>query len=251
MNIVAEHLTRQADIIPVRALGAPIKIIGAGAIGSLVALNLGKMGFGNIEVWDFDNVDIVNMNSQFYRFSDIGKPKVEALKELLQDFAKVDLQVNNEAWKGQDLGQSIVISCADSMAVRRMLWESSTSAKMFIDSRMGAEFASMYAMQPRFKEDREDYPATLFTDEEAIQAPCTAKATAYTAQLLAGQVCKTVKDFVTDNNYNRILLWDIAGNGMTNFLKEPHGAIKVPKKTQEAEVSSEHGTETQTQVVSS
>jgi len=233
-RITAEHLTRQADVLPLRALGMPIKIVGAGAIGSLVALNLAKMGFGNMEVWDFDTVDIVNMNSQFYRFSDIGKPKVLALKELLLDFAQVNMVAHNEAWSGQFLGPSIVISCADSMATRRMLWEASSQSRYFIDSRMGAEFASMYVMKPVDLQDKEDYPKTLYTDEEAIQAACTNKATAYTATLLSGLVCKAVKDIVTLNDYNRIVHWDIANNGMTNFIKEvPNG------KAQKAKISAE------------
>ena len=217
-TIVAEHLTRQADLLPLRVLGLPITVIGAGAIGSFVTLGLAKMGFGNIMVYDFDTVDTVNLNSQFYRFKDVGQYKTYALKEIVKDFSNVDISFSNSAWKGQPLGAGgIIISAADSMAVRRMIWEANPMARAIIDSRMGAEYASLYTMKPHEKEDKEDYPATLYTDEEAVQVPCTAKATVYTATLLAGLVCKSVKDLALGNPYNRIVHWDIAKNSMLNW----------------------------------
>lgn len=79
-------LTRQLDFIPMSSLGAQVNIVGAGAIGSWVALSLAKMGFVDITVWDDDEVSIENMNCQFYPMNMIGRPKVEALAEMVELF---------------------------------------------------------------------------------------------------------------------------------------------------------------------
>lgn len=217
MELKAEHLTRQIDLIPLKVLGEKITIIGAGAIGSFTALGLAKMGFGNLTVMDFDKVDTVNMNSQFYRFQDIGKPKVQALFDIIKDFANIQITAVNDAYTGATLN-GIVISAVDSMATRKTLWENSKAAKMFIDARMGAEFAALYTMSPNKKQDIIGYENTLYTDEEAVETPCTQKATIYTVQLIAGQVCKIIKDIVLDSPYVRVAQWNIKENVLESYL---------------------------------
>lgn len=212
MELKNVHLTRQADIIPEKVLGTPIHVIGAGAIGSFAVLSLTKMGFWNVFVWDYDTVDTVNMNCQFYPFSSIGEPKVCALQALIKDFAQVEIAAVNDKYTTQTLTPTgIVLSCADSMEVRKAVFDNNPMAKI-IDTRMGAEFAAMYVVANT--KDRESYKETLYSDAEAVQAPCTAKATVYTATLLAGQAVKAVKDLVLDKDYLFNLQWDIAGNNL-------------------------------------
>ncbi|NDP37837.1 MAG: thiamine biosynthesis protein ThiF [Rhodoferax sp.] len=55
-------------------------IAGCG-IGSSPAVCAARMGFENFVLVDGDVVDAHNLNRQFYDFSDIGKPKVAALKD--------------------------------------------------------------------------------------------------------------------------------------------------------------------------
>ena len=54
---MSEYLVRQLDILPPEQTITPITIIGAGAIGSFVALSLAKMGFDDITVYDFDKIE--------------------------------------------------------------------------------------------------------------------------------------------------------------------------------------------------
>ena len=58
-------------------------IIGCGAIGSSVAELLARQGIKNIILWDFDKVESHNIVNQMFTEEDIGKPKTEALKEIL------------------------------------------------------------------------------------------------------------------------------------------------------------------------
>jgi molybdopterin/thiamine biosynthesis adenylyltransferase len=222
MSFTNEHLTRQLDIIPTHILGEPITIIGAGAIGGWTTLALAKMGFTNITVWDHDVVDTVNMNSQFYRLADIGKAKAVALQNLVQDFTGTKVLI----WPGRyEKGAfpGIVISAVDSMTVRKLIWDNhqrSYGTRAIIDPRMGAEQALLYVMKPTAEDDREAYPKTLYSDTEAEQERCTAKATIYTANLLSGLVVKAVKDLLTTPNYLRTAQWNILKNDVMLFSKE-------------------------------
>ncbi len=218
-----EHLTRQLDIIPMAVLGEPIHIIGAGAIGSFTALALAKMGFADISVYDFDKIEIENMNCQFYRFEDIGNSKVAALQSLVENFTGVKIEVKDKPYAKGILG-GIVISAVDSMKVRRLIWENhkekAIATRMVIDPRMGAEFATVYAMNPMDPDDINSYEKTLHSDEAAEQERCTAKSTIYTALLLSGFVAKVVKDVLTSDRYPRITNWNIKASGIIDPKKE-------------------------------
>lgn len=69
--------------------GTKLLIAGCG-IGSSLALCATRMGFENFVLVDGDVVDAHNLNRQFYDFLDVGRPKVEALRDQI-------LRVNPEA----------------------------------------------------------------------------------------------------------------------------------------------------------
>ena len=224
MELTNQHLTRQMEILPPDKLGEKITVVGAGAIGSFTVLALAKMGFTDITVYDFDTIEIENMNCQFYRHSDIGKPKVEALYELVKDFTNVEVEAKNELYEGQ-MCPGIIISAVDSMEVRKLIWDTHKEVgihtKMIIDPRMGAEVALMYVMNPMNYDDIESYDKTLYSDDEAVQERCTAKATMYTACMLSGLVAKAVKDIATDfEKYPRIVQWSIKDNVFQSYSKQ-------------------------------
>jgi len=220
---IAPHLTRQLDILPLEVLGREITIIGAGAIGSFTTLALVKMGFTNLSVCDFDKVSVENMNCQWYRMKDIGRQKVHALADLIHDFTGETIKVSERKYEGGPLS-GIVISAVDSMEVRRTIWENvkkSYGASWFIDPRMASEYALTFVMNPHNEKDRTAYETTLYTDGSAVQEPCTAKATMYTATMIAGYVAKAVKDLVMKQNYARVTHWDIKENSLQNWPAEP------------------------------
>jgi len=107
-----------------------VGIAGAGGLGSNVAMALTRVGIGKLIIADFDVVSDSNLNRQFYFSDQIGRVKVEALKEnlkrinpeveieihnlrldasnLLSTFSKVDVMV--EAFDKADCKQLIVES---------------------------------------------------------------------------------------------------------------------------------------------
>ncbi|WP_273266106.1 sulfur carrier protein ThiS adenylyltransferase ThiF [Flexistipes sinusarabici] len=59
-------------------------VAGLGGLGSNIAINLARMGVGRLKIIDFDVVEPSNLNRQQYFIHQIGKNKVDALLETLQ-----------------------------------------------------------------------------------------------------------------------------------------------------------------------
>lgn len=207
-----EHLLRQIELIPLEVLGEKITVIGAGAIGSFTVLQLAKIGFEAITVWDDDVVSVENMNSQFYRFKDIGRPKVEALFDLVKDFTNVEILALPSRYETGTM-EGIVINAVDNMATRKLVFDNlalkSPRTKFVIDPRMGAETAVMHVFNPNIEKECEEYKNTLYSDADAVVERCTAKSTMYTVNLLSGLVCKTVKDICLGDPHLKNVSWDI------------------------------------------
>ena len=70
------HL-RQLDIFnPEETQGWDVEIIGAGGVGSFLALALAKLGVKKLKVWEKDKIEIHNVSNQMCRQSDVSNPKV-------------------------------------------------------------------------------------------------------------------------------------------------------------------------------
>jgi molybdopterin/thiamine biosynthesis adenylyltransferase len=213
------YLTRQYDLIPNAVLDKQITIVGAGAIGSFVALSLAKMGYSNITVYDDDMIEPENMNCQFYPIAAIETHKVTALQKLVKEFTGTDITVHAERVTANTMITGEYLICAvDSMAVRKFLFETCWATRVLIDPRMGAEYATMAVItQNDDKGIIDNYAKSLYSDSEAVQERCTAKATVYTSMMIAGQVCKAVKDTSLGEDYLRDLDWSIKHNSAIGF----------------------------------
>ena len=60
-----------------------VGIAGAGGLGSNVAVALARAGVGRLVIADFDRIEPSNLNRQQYFVDQVGRVKVEALKENL------------------------------------------------------------------------------------------------------------------------------------------------------------------------
>jgi molybdopterin/thiamine biosynthesis adenylyltransferase len=180
---------------------------------------LAKMGYKNITVYDYDTIEVENMNCQFYPFSAIGKPKVYALKELVKAFTDVDIIAHNN--KFDFIYSDITIIAVDSMATRKQIFEDSmysAACNQIIDARMGAEQAMMYSFSTHNEMLKVAYANSLYSDEDAVQEKCTAKSTVYTSTLIGGLIAKNVKDITLDS-IDRVwsLVWNIKTNDLQSF----------------------------------
>ena len=70
-----------------KIIGSKVVIIGAGGLGSPVALYLALAGVGTLGIVDFDIVDLTNLQRQIlHQNDDIGRSKVQSAKETLQSY---------------------------------------------------------------------------------------------------------------------------------------------------------------------
>lgn len=182
-----ERYSRQRDLVPPERLAAcKATVIGVGAIGRQVALQLGAMGIPWLQLVDFDSVEESNLASQRYLQDDLGRPKVEATADLCHQVNHM-LEVhslNTRFRRSMAIG-NVVFSCVDKIDARRLVWEAvKDKVDFFTDGRMSAEVLRILVACDAAS--RKHYPTTLFAAEEAFAGSCTAKTTIYCANIAAG-----------------------------------------------------------------
>lgn len=201
--------TRQFDIVNIEKLkDQEVVIIGAGAVGSATALMMAKMGVNMITVFDHDKIEKHNLPNQFYRVSDIGKPKVVALNEIVKDYTGTSLSVVEEKFKSQKIG-GVVVVAVDSMDVRVNIWDAlkyNSDIPLYIDTRMGAEVANVFTFYPL--EDGEFYKDNLFPSSEAVHEACTRRSISYTAFGLAAIATGKLKKYIQREPFYKELVMD-------------------------------------------
>jgi len=182
-----ERYSRQKDIVPAERIAAcKATVIGVGAIGRQVALQLTAMGIPWLQLVDYDSVEISNLASQGYLEDDLDRAKVQATADLCQqvnNHLEVH-EVNDRFKRGMAVGNTL-FCCVDKIDVRRLIWEAvKDRAGFYVDGRMSAEV--LRVLTACDTESRRHYPTTLFTAQEAFVGPCTAKTTIYCANIAAG-----------------------------------------------------------------
>ncbi len=117
---------RQRELVPKDKLGASIiTVIGVGAIGRQVALQLAAIGALHIQLVDHDSVEIVNLAPQGYFPRDVGKLKVHATGDLIHQInPSVELELIPERFRSSrnDWGE-VVFVCVDSIDTRKRIWD--------------------------------------------------------------------------------------------------------------------------------
>src|SRR5205814_728859 len=69
-----------------RLLDSSVLCVGAGGLGSPIAMYLAAAGVGKLGVVDFDKVDLTNLQRQIlHGTSDVGRPKVESAADTLRE----------------------------------------------------------------------------------------------------------------------------------------------------------------------
>lgn len=221
MELTNEHISRQIDLVPPSILETPVTVIGAGAIGSWVVLCLAKMGFLNIAVFDHDEVDIVNMSSQFFGLKDIGTPKVLALRDRVKEMTGTTITAIGERYVDMKL-KGVVVMAVDSMEVREKIFKANQlnlGCKWIVDARMGSETALIFTFNPNSETDIEFYQNSLYSDKDAIQERCTAKSTTYCAVVQSGLVVKTIRDVLTHKKYMRNMTFSLKESDFLAFTE--------------------------------
>jgi sulfur carrier protein ThiS adenylyltransferase len=199
MSLVSDNLRdrdlRQRDIVPAEELAAcHAVVIGVGAIGRQVALQLAAVGIPELTLFDDDTVGVENLAPQGYWPEDLGVAKVLATQALctrinpaLQVTAVAERFRRSSAQRLASDRKLVVMACVDSITTRKLVWEAVRhQAAFFLDGRMSAEVVRVLTVEHPATDGA--YATTLFDADQAYAGSCTAKATIYTASVVAGLI---------------------------------------------------------------
>ena len=181
------RFTRQQDLVPHDKLAAlTCTVIGVGAIGRQVALQLAALGARRIQLIDFDTVEPTNVTTQGYLHRDIDHLKVGATStHILQIDPDITVTVIPDRYRPTlDTGEA-VFCAVDTISARSALWRALQHRHLFwSDARMRGEVLRILTATDAASRDH--YPTTIFPQAESQPGPCTAKSTLYTASIAAG-----------------------------------------------------------------
>lgn len=160
---------------------ARIHIVGCGSVGSTIAENLARCGVTKMTLWDFDTVENHNIVNQMFRQQDVGKPKADALKDILTDINPdiIDqIELRPEGWRGKMMSGYIFL-CVDNIELRRMIVEKhvdSPYVRAVFDFRTLLESAQHYAADWADHKMKQDFFKSMqFShDEAAAETPVSA-----------------------------------------------------------------------------
>lgn len=218
MNQVLDRFVRQSDLVPAEKLSSlTISVIGVGAIGRQVALQLASLGARKIQLVDFDRVEAANITTQGYLAADLGQFKVEATARALQAIdPSIEVQSVTDRFRpGLPTGE-VVFVCVDSISSRSAIWRSLQEEYSFwCDGRMQGEV--MRILTATDLPSREHYETMLFRQTEAQAGVCTSRSTIYTASIAAGLMLHQLTRWLRDLSIDR----DLALNLLASELSLP------------------------------
>lgn len=182
-----DRFVRQHELVPASRLQEIIvTVIGVGAIGRQVALQLASIGARRLQLMDFDVVDPSNVTTQGYCAQDVGIGKVEALNRAITELdPAIEVEVVADRFRPKYPVGDAIFCCVDSIAARAAIWRSVESRTNFwADGRMLGETIRVLVVDDAA--GRSHYPTTLFDANVAQSGSCTARSTIYTANIAAG-----------------------------------------------------------------
>jgi sulfur carrier protein ThiS adenylyltransferase len=181
------RFSRQEDLVPRdRLADFRATVIGVGAIGRNVALQLAAIGVPRIQLVDFDVVDHSNRTTQGYALADVGMRKVLATLTVIRQIdPAIQVETVEDRYRPRQETGEALFCCVDAIEARAAIWRTvQRQCRFWCDGRMLAEVIRIITVTD--DQGREHYPTTLFAPSEAQPGRCTARSTIYAATIAAG-----------------------------------------------------------------
>ena len=176
-----------------------VMVAGVGGTGSWSAMLLARAGFYPI-CFDADSYERVNMAGQLISKQQIGKPKVSAIAETIQNYCDMSIYTFNEKVDENTPVSDYIFSCFDNMKSRKILFKSWSKSEyengLLIDLRLSAERLQIFCVT---KENKDRYLKHLYTDEEIPDEVCTFKQTSHAAAMIASHMVAFFTNHFTNN----------------------------------------------------
>ncbi len=199
----ADRFERQQAIVPHDKLAEQsATIIGVGAVGRQVALQLAALGLPRFQLIDFDLVELINVTTQGYRSEEIGQSKVCATAAAIRQIdPATTVEVISDRYRRKHVVAPVIFCCVDSISSRAAIWRAVGSQSAFwADGRLAGETLRTLAVTGTAA--RERYAASLFPQADAHAGSCHARGTIYLAAICAGllvhQFCRWLRGLATE-----------------------------------------------------
>lgn len=208
---MTERFLRQQDLVPRERLrDRLVTVIGVGAIGRQVALQLAAIGVTHLQLIDPDTIEPTNITTQGYFQGDLGRTKVEATAGLLwQMDPQLQIETIPDRYRSRHHVGEVVFCCVDTIGARTAIWRSTKIHTAYWgDGRMLGEV--MRVLTATDENSRQHYATTLFPQAQAQTGTCTNRSTIYCAMVAAGlmlhQFSRWLRDLPVDADLSLNLL---------------------------------------------
>jgi molybdopterin/thiamine biosynthesis adenylyltransferase len=147
------------------------------------------MGF-RVFLYDFDTIEEHNLGGQLFRQVDIGLKKTTAIARIVEDFCGDFITTFEEPVTKFTPHHYFAFSAFDNMKARAdlfVVWKNSIPVApqgivpIFIDGRLEMETFQIFCVTP---DKIQEYEASLFSDTDVEDAPCTMKQSSHTAAMI-------------------------------------------------------------------
>lgn len=210
-----------------------ILLIGAGNEGSYLAYTLAKLKMYNITVVDYDIVEEHNLESQFYKPTQIGMYKVDALKELISDLTGETINTINckcnptnvNEW--YQMNTDIVVLQVDSLEARVQIVNAIREFEVpIIDLRSGGLVSRWYILKNQA--DIEEYLQESFKNSEiAGSTACGIRNLSHIQNYRSFMTAHILYNFDTINYSVIRSNWSNENAQETRFIRESRTEIHV------------------------
>ena len=202
-NKTVDRFQRQSSLVPSEKLSqVSATVIGVGAIGRQVALQLAAIGVPRLQLIDFDMVELTNITTQGYRRADLARTKVEATAQSIRELDNsIQVETIPDRFRPSvNIGEAI-FCCVDSISARAAIWRSvNRKCEFWTDGRMLGE--TILVLTATMDSGRDQYAETLFPQSQAQTGSCTSRSTIYAASVAAGlmvhQFSRWMRGIATD-----------------------------------------------------
>jgi hypothetical protein len=215
-----DRFERQHDLVPMDRLAQlTATVIGVGAIGRQVALQLAAIGARRIELVDFDRVEMSNVTTQGYLAGDVGQLKVDSTRRAVEQIdPTISVRTVADRFRAKQSVGEAVFCCVDSISARAAIWRAvEHRCQFWADGRMLGEVIRVLATDSA---SGDEYASTLFPQAEAQLGQCTSRSTIYAASVAAGlmvhQFSRWLRKLPVDADATLNLLAGEFGRGPSN-----------------------------------
>ena len=211
-----DRFIRQRDLIPAERLDTyRVTVIGIGAIGRQLSLQLAALGVRKLQLIDFDSVEYHNVTTQGYRLGDVKQLKVDATAAAMAEIDP-DIQVERviDRFRPRHEIGEVVFCCVDSISARAAIWKSAKRrCRFWADGRMLGEVLRILAATDF--DSQSYYASTLFSQAEAQVGSCTSRSTIYAANIAAGLMVHQFSRWLRDLPVDRDLTLNLLASELT------------------------------------